>query len=245
MMSKQKWKPLAVGIGILILIALLIYGCSNVVSPKKGDDYMVKGVDLSAYQGEVDWKVLSEQGIDFAYIKATEGKDFVDEQFKKNWDASHKTELKVGAYHFLSFDSSGKDQAKNFINNVPASDKNLPPVVDMELYGAYLTTPMEKEKVKVILDDFLKEIENNYKVKPIIYTNQNVYNLYIGTDYKDYKIWIVDLDNNTPKTLPNGNEYKFWQYSQRNILEGYKGTEKFIDMDLYNGTYNEFINEFF
>jgi len=118
-------------------------------------------------------------------------------------------------------------------------------VVDMELYGAYLTTPMEKEKVKVILDEFLKEIENNYKVKPIIYTNQNVFNLYIGTDYKDYKIWIVDLDNTTPKTLPNGNEYKFWQYSQRNILEGYKGSEKFIDMDIYNGTYNEFISEFF
>lgn len=244
-MSKQKWMPFAIGIGILILIALLIYGCSNLFGEKKGDDYVVKGVDLSAYQGDVDWKVLSKQGIEFAYIKATEGKDFVDEQFKKNWEASHKTALKVGAYHFLSFDSSGKDQAKNFINNVPVSNKNLPPVVDMELYGAYLTTPMEKEKVKVILDEFLKEIENNYKVKPIIYTNQNVFNLYIGTDYKDYKIWIVDLDNTTPKTLPNGNEYKLWQYSQRNILEGYKGSEKFIDMDIYNGTYNEFIGEFF
>ncbi|MBK5244846.1 MAG: glycosyl hydrolase family 25 [Eubacteriaceae bacterium] len=244
-MSRQKWMPLAVGIGILILIALFIYGCSNLFGEKKGDDYVVKGVDLSAYQGNIDWKVLSEQGIDFAYIKATEGKDFVDEQFKKNWEASHKTAVKVGAYHFLSFDSTGKDQAKNFINNVPVSNKNLPPVVDMELYGVYQTTPMEKEKVKVILDEFLKEIENTYKVKPIIYTNQNVFNLYIGTDYKDYKIWIGDLDNNEPKTLPNGNEYTFWQYSQRNVLEGYKGTEKFIDMDIYNGTYNKFIKEFF
>jgi len=243
-MSKKKWLPLAAGIGVLIIIALIIYGCSNFLGGK-GDDHVVKGVDLSAYQGEIDWNLLASQNIDFAFIKATEGKDFVDEQFEKNWKESQKTGLKVGAYHFLSYDSTGKEQAKNFIDHVPVSSKNLPPVVDMELYGVYEAAPMEKAKVKVILDEFLKELENNYKVKPIIYTNQYLFDMYIGTDYKDYKIWIVDLDNNWPDTLPNGQEWKFWQFSHRNVLDGYTGSETFIDMNLYNGTYNEFIKEFF
>lgn len=243
-MNRQKWIWLATGLGVLVLIALLVYGFSSLFGGK-GDDHVVKGVDLSAYQGEIDWDILADQNIDFAYIKATEGSDFVDEQFVKNWKESQKTGLKVGAYHFLSYDTTGKDQAKNFIDNVPVSNKNLPPVVDMELYGTYLTTPMEKAKVKVILDEFLKEIENNYKVKPIIYTNQYLFDLYLGTDYKDYKIWIVDLDNNWAETLPNGEEWTFWQYSHRNILDGYQGSETFIDMNVYNGTYNEFKEEFF
>jgi len=244
-MTKKRLLPLPLGIGILILIALLIYGCSNLFQEKKGDDHLVKGVDLSSYQGKIDWNVMSAQGIDFAFIKATEGNDYVDGQFKKNWEESQKTSLKVGAYHFLSFDSTGKEQAKNFIDNVPVSDKNLPPVVDLELYGIYEETPMDKEKVKVILDEFMKELENNYKVKPIIYTNQYLFDLYIGTEYKDYKIWIVDLDNYLPNILPNGEEWTFWQFSHRSVLDGYQGDQKFIDMNLYNGTYSEFIKEFF
>lgn len=244
-MTKKKWISLVAGIIVLILIVITIFAVSNIYSNDKGENHYVRGIDLSAYQGEVDWKILADQKIDFAYIKATEGKDFVDEQFKKNWEESQKTGLKVGAYHFLSYETTGKDQAKNFIANVPESKKNLPPVVDLELYGIYEETPLPKEQVKVILDELLKDLEANYGVKPIIYTSQRIFNMYIGTDYKDYKIWIVDLDNSWPKTLPNGSEFTFWQYSQRGIFDGYNGNETLIDMDLYKGTYDEFLKEFF
>lgn len=244
-MSNKKLIALVASIGILLMIALITYGITNTVNQEKRADHPVKGVDLSAYQGEIDWKVLAEQNIDFAFIKATEGSDYVDGQFKKNWEASQKTGLKVGAYHFLSYDTSGKNQADNFIKNVPVSKSNLPPVVDLELYGKYEETPMAREQAKVILDELLKELEKNYGVKPIIYTSQRIFNMYIGTDYKDYKIWIVDLDNSWPETLPNGEKFTFWQYSQRGMLDGYNGDETFIDMDLYNGTYAEFKKEFF
>ncbi|MBC3888364.1 hypothetical protein GH810_08580 [Acetobacterium paludosum] len=244
-MSKRKLILLFAGIGALILIACLIYGCTNLYNNDNGKNHYVRGVDLSAYQGVIDWKTLAEQNIDFAYIKATEGNDYVDTQFKTNWEASQKTDLKVGAYHFLDYDTTGKDQANNFIANVPASKDNLPPVVDLELYGQYDENPLPKEQAKVILNEFLKALEDHYGVKPIIYTSQRVFNLYIGTDYTDYKIWIVDLDNSWPKTLPNGGSFTFWQYTQRGILDGYDGNETFIDFDLYKGTYAEFLDEFF
>ncbi|MBI4855924.1 MAG: hypothetical protein HY818_04190 [Acetobacterium woodii] len=244
-MTKRKAISLGVGIAVLIIIVLIIYGVTNTFNQEKRADHLVKGVDLSAYQGEIDWKLLAEQNIDFAFIKATEGKDYVDEQFKTNWEKSQKTELKVGAYHFLSYETTGKEQAANYIKNVTVTDKNLPPVVDLELYGIYEANPLPKEQVKVILDEFLKEMESNYGVKPIIYTTQRIFNMYIGTDYKDYKIWIVDLDNSWPDTLPNGEKFTFWQYSHRGMLDGYNGDETFIDMNLYKGTYAEFLEEFF
>ena len=244
-MTKRKAISLAVGIGVLIVIVIIIYAITNTFNQEKRADHLVKGVDLSAYQGEIDWKLLADQNIDFAFIKATEGKDYVDEQFKTNWEKSQQTELKVGAYHFLSYETTGKEQAANYIKNVTMTNKNLPPVVDLELYGIYEANPLPKEQVKVILDEFLKEIEANYGVKPIIYTTQRIFNMYIGTDYKDYKIWIVDLDNSWPDTLPNGEKFTFWQYSHRGMMDGYNGDETFIDMNLYKGTYAEFLEEFF
>lgn len=244
-MSVKKAISLAVGIGVLFIIVLIIYGVTQIFNQTKSEDHLVKGVDLSAYQGEIDWELLADQNIDFAFIKATEGNDYVDTKFKTNWEESQKTALKVGAYHFLNYDTSGKAQAKNFIDNVPVSDQNLPPVVDLELYGIYEDNALPKEQVKVILDEFLKELEDHYGVKPIIYTTQRIFKMYIGTDYKDYQIWIVDLDNAWPETLPNGEAFTFWQYSHRGMMDGYDGDETFIDMNLYNGSYAEFIDEFF
>ncbi|MGL4607998.1 MAG: glycoside hydrolase family 25 protein [Eubacteriaceae bacterium] len=244
-MNKRRLISLGVGVAILLILSLVIYSCTNMFKVEKGEKHIVKGVDLSAYQGEIDWVIMNDQNIDFAFIKATEGNDYVDPQFKKNWKESQKTDIKVGAYHFLNYDSSGKEQGKHFIETVGTLKKNLPPVVDLELYGKYEEAPLERKEVKVILDDLLNVLEEEYQVKPIIYTTQRIFKMYLGTDYKDYKIWIVDLDNSWPETLPNGEEWVFWQFSHRGVLDGYVGDETFIDMNLYNGNYKEFINEFF
>ena len=131
-------------IGILILIslagflALLLYlGIVHINNPSKVK-YPVAGVDVSAYQGRVDWDILSEQNIDFAYIKATEGSTFKDSCFEYNWKEASKTDLRIGAYHFFSFESSGEKQATNFIDSVDAIPEMLPPVIDVEYYGKTL-----------------------------------------------------------------------------------------------------------
>ncbi|AQT43495.1 lysozyme [Bartonella apihabitans] len=64
------------------------------------DNYPVRGIDVSHHQGEIDWHKIKSQNISFAYIKATEGGDFKDPQFKKNWDHALEAGLRVGAYHF-------------------------------------------------------------------------------------------------------------------------------------------------
>ena len=130
-----------IGICIMIIIltvciiAFLIYNGNIKFNNPSSKDYPVRGVDVSEYQGEIDWEKLSNQNIDFAYIKATEGSSYTDERFQYNYQNAITTNLKIGAYHFFSFDSDAISQSENYIKNVPKDMNLLPPVVDIEFYG--------------------------------------------------------------------------------------------------------------
>lgn len=204
------------------------------------DMYPVKGVDVSAYQKDIDWKGLEDEGIRFAFIKATEGSSHVDENFEYNWREANKTEMRVGAYHFMSYDTSGKMQADNFIKNVDKKWGMLPPAVDVEFYGAYTKDHPDPEKMYSILDVILKELEDRYKEKPIIYTNTYIYDNYISGRYDDYPIWISD--HSIPQTLSDGRKWSFCQYTFRAVSKNVAGGEKYVDMNVFNGSRWEFRN---
>ncbi len=242
-MKKSKKKLFAtIGIAfvlVLSIIAVLVYNGIILLNNPRDEYYPVRGVDVSSYQGEIDWDILSQNDIDFAFIKATEGSGFVDEKFKQNWENSNKTDLRIGAYHFLSYDSSGAGQAENFIKAVPKNKNSLPPVVDVEFYGEYFKNPADIEKAKPILDEFIEKLEEHYGKKPIIYATKRSYDLYIKDNYTDYPIWIRNVIAK-PKLSDNRN-WTFWQYTNREKLDGYSGDEKYIDMNVFNGSYDEFL----
>ena len=96
--------------------------------------YPVRGVDASHYQGQMNWERIAEQGITFAFLKATEGSGTVDDCFTENWNNARAAGLYVGAYHFFSFDSSAATQADNYCAIVPDQEDALPPVIDLEFY---------------------------------------------------------------------------------------------------------------
>lgn len=205
--------------------------------------YPVRGVDVSAYQGTIDWDVLSKQdSLYFAYIKATAGSDFTDKNFEENWKNAKDTDLAAGAYHLIRFDSPGWAQADNFISIVPKEDDSLPPAVDVELYGEDRRSPPSKEATDRILKALLEKLEKHYGKTPVIYATQSAYRQYISGDYQDYPIWIRNVF--TKPVLSDKREWTFWQYSGRQVLKGYSGEERFIDMNVFNGTKKEFDERF-
>lgn len=223
---------------VCIVLAALLYNGIILLNNPSLEEFPVRGVDVSSYQGEIDWNVLSKENVSFAFIKSTEGSTHVDRYFENNLNNALKTNLKVGAYHFFSFDSSGETQAENFIVNVPKIEGMLPPVVDVEFYGDKENYPPSKEYVKKELTEILKLLENHYKVKPIIYTTEKVYDLYIKNNFNDYDLWIRNVI-----CKPNKNTvWKFWQYTNRETFEGYKGDEKYIDVNVFNGSVRDFLN---
>ncbi|MDL2325093.1 glycoside hydrolase family 25 protein [Ruminococcaceae bacterium OttesenSCG-928-A16] len=200
------------------------------------NQYPVQGVDVSEYQGEIDWNLLAPQ-ISFAFIKATEGSGYADPHFAKNWQGAQAAQLPTGAYHFFSFSSSGQTQAANFIATVPVNPGGLPPVVDIELYGPHKMRPPNAQEVWPQLDILLAMLEETYGQKPILYTTMPAYNLYIAGRYNNYPLWIREVLF-TP-TLPHGEPWLFWQYSDKGLLNGYNGKERYIDLNVFAGSQEE------
>ncbi len=203
-------------------------------------NYELHGVDVSHYQGRIDWSKLARQDVDFAFIKATEGSSYLDECFFDNWEAVEKTDLYIGAYHFFSFDSEGEKQAAFYIETVGNLSGKLVPAVDVEFYGDKESNPPAKEEVVAELKKMLTALEDYYQVKPVIYSTYTVYNKYIKGEFEEYPLWIRNVYYPPVGNLRNG--WTFWQYTDTAVLEGYEGTEKYIDMNVFKGNIGE-LNE--
>lgn len=203
------------------------------------EDYPVRGVDVSSYQGNIDWQTLASQDISFAFIKATEGSSYKDSKFDANLDGALQTDLRVGAYHFFSYDSSGKTQAENFINAVPRNDNMLPPMIDVEFYGEYEDDRSKLPQAEVVQKELRTLVDMLYKrygKKPVIYANEHSYELFIVDEFDDCDIWICSTTVN-PLFLVD-REWTFWQYNVTAVLEGYEG--KHIDLNVFYGTKEQF-----
>lgn len=223
---------------VIMFCALAIISITVITTRTAIKKYTVRGVDVSSYQGDIDWQIMKENGVDFAFIKASEGSTYRDKKFAKKIKNIKNTDIAAGAYHFMSFESSGEKQAENFISALDGEKLNLPPVIDLELYGDYVKKPPSVSEVREILDALVAGIYEKYGVYPIIYTNPLVYSRYVSGKYEDCDIWVCDLVKKP--TLPGGREWKFWQYSHTGKMSGYKGEEQYIDLNVFNGTEEEF-----
>ena len=225
-------------LGLGVVAYELVWNGVIILNGLSATGYDVKGVDVSSYQGEIDWDVLASQDISFVFIKATEGSSFVDKRFAYNFEEAAKTSLAVGAYHFFSYDSEGRTQAENFIKTVVPFEGMLPPVIDVEFYGDKAVNPPDRADVEVQLKTMLGLLEEYYGLKPIIYATEKSYELFLSNDYKEYDIWIRNVISKPE--LSGGREWAFWQYTNRERLEGYDGDEEYIDMNVFCGSIDEY-----
>lgn len=219
-----------------ILTGTLIINKKIKITPILASKFEVTGVDVSHYQGTIDWVKMAEQNLDFAFIKATEGSSHIDECFYDNWQEAGKTGLCIGAYHFFSFDSDGETQAQLYIDTVGNLNGKMAPVVDVEFYGDKESNPPPKDEVVKQLGNMLSALEACYQVKPVIYTTYKAYNSYIKGEFEEYPLWIRNVYY---QPFITGNKWTFWQYTDTAVLDGYKGAEKYIDMNVFRGTREE------
>lgn len=199
----------------------------------------MRGVDVSYYQGEIDWEVLADEGIDFAFMKATEGSGHIDSKFRENWEQAAETDLKCGAYHFFSFESSGISQAEHFISVVPKEEGKLAPVVDIEFYGNRFRNKPNVEDTRRELQNLLDRLEEYYGVRPIIYATESSYSMYIRGAFDEYPLWIRNVYFSPNMGMPG--KWVFWQYDSQAKLKGYSGEEEHIDLNVFHGTEKEWI----
>ncbi len=205
----------------------------------KPQDFPVHGVDVSRWQGNIDWQTLRSQGANFVYIKATDGGDHLDPMFRKNWDGAHRAGLKRGAYHFFYWCRAASEQADWFIRNVPKVEGALPPVIDVE-YNHLSSCKRRLSRAKTIekMQVFMDRLEAYYGQRPVIYTAPDFYADNLRGEFLDYPFWLRSVAAHPSVRYP-GRNWVFWQYSGSGLSQGVN--EK-IDLNVFNGSEKQWWN---
>ncbi|UUP19267.1 GH25 family lysozyme [Nitratireductor thuwali] len=194
--------------------------------------HAVHGVDVSRWQGEIDWATLRGQGANFAYIKATDGGDHLDPMFRKNWDAAARAGLRRGAYHFFYWCRTAAEQADWFIRNVPKVKGALPPVIDVE-YNHQSDCKRRWPRADVLekMQVFMDRLERHYGQRPIIYTAPDFYRDNLQGAFPNHPFWLRAVAEHPSKVYP-GRDWVFWQYSGSGLSQGVNGK---IDLNVFRG----------
>lgn len=199
------------------------------------EGFEIHGIDISHYQGKIDWEQLKNAMIKgcpvrFVIIKSTEGSSRLDENFRENFNQARDFGFIRGVYHFWSNKSTAREQAYYFLDQVHLTDGDLPPALDIE------HKPADKS-----VEDFQRDVltwlhivEDKYHVKPIIYTYYKFKEQYLSAPvFEDYPYWIAHYY--VDKVQYKG-KWKFWQHTDVGKLPGIKG---YVDFNIYNGSYYE------
>jgi lysozyme len=221
----MRWKTAAiVGLGV-VASAPFLY-------PRLETGWLwhdVIGVDVSGHQGDIDWLSLAAGGVAFAYIKATEGGDFRDKQFLKNWDGARAAGMLRGAYHFFTQCRSGADQAANFIQTVPRDVGVLPPALDAEHMG---TCPRGQTiaDIRGEMLVFMNLVEAHYGKRPVVYVTAEFNQAYLDGHFETESFWVRSLF--WPPSIRT-QHWLFWQFHHLGQRPGIRGP---VDLDAFRGS---------
>ncbi len=186
-------------------------------------DFPVRGIDISAHNGEVDFESAAAQGLRFVIIKASEGSDFKDASFVANIRKARKAGLKVGVYHFFRFDTDGELQALNFLHSVRGRRLDMPLVIDLEEWG---NPSVPTAAVASRLRAMLKTLDDA-GMSVMLYTNKDGYYRFVRGRLDDYPLWLCSFSE-IDRTIP----WVFWQYSHRGRIND---SAHYFDLDLFRG----------
>lgn len=206
---------------------LSLTGCLRDPGPaERLDAYALEGIDVSRWQEEINWGAVAADGIDFAFVKASEGETLRDPQFDHNWAAAKAAGLTRGAYHFYRANVDPEAQAANFLAALALEPGDLAPVVDVETRDG-----VSRAELVAGLQTFLLLVEVRTGVRPVVYTGQKFYYRHLAGHLDGYALWIARYGDSAP-SVAAGTELALWQYSDRGRVAGVRGH---VDLNVFLG----------
>ena len=193
----------------------------------------VHGIDVARFQQSVDWGTARANGVNFAFIKATEGGDRVDEMFHSHWRGAAAAGVRRGAYHFFYHCRAPEEQARWFFKAVPRRSGDLPPVIDMEWTPDSPTCTIRRPAAEIRADAavLIRMFTEHYGTAPILYTTVDFYEdnqmwKLGGTDF-----WLRSVAAHPSDRYP-GQHWAFWQYTSTGLIPGIAGK---VDINVFSG----------
>ncbi|MCH5232862.1 MAG: hypothetical protein J1E78_04415 [Muribaculaceae bacterium] len=224
-------KDLIAAAGFLIVLCLLVFSAVwvykaifNTPPYVDSDKYPVRGIDVSHHNGIIDFNKVADSGVEFVFMKASEGITHRDSLFKRNYEEARKVGLKTGAYHYFRFDCDGVEQAVNFLRAVGPHHYDLGLVIDVESSGNADGVSADVIKNRLVnMVDYMNLL--GYRV--MIYTNFDGYYDFIEETMPGCPLWICRFKEN-----PINAEWTFWQYDHHGKVPGVKGD---VDINVFCG----------
>ena len=194
-----------------------------------------KGVDVAAHQHPggtpIDWSKVRSDGQSFAFVKATEGGDWVNPHYVEDIQAANAAGLKTGAYHYARPAGDAKTQAANFAAQIAlAPDQTLPPALDIEVAEGKSAAQLEQW-----IEEFTSELKRLTGRTPMIYTYKYFWMGQMNNSQKfsDMPLWLAAYQDQAPEAVGGWKELSFWQRSGSGKVAGIPTD---VDMNLFNGS---------
>jgi lysozyme len=206
--------------------------CGNAAALKvcAGPD-VVHGIDVSTYQGVVDWAKVRAAGIEFAFARVSDGTTYPDAQFARNWPAMKAAGVVRGVYQYFRPGQDATAQGQLVLDKLAQvgalEPGDLPVVMDIETADGQ-TAPTVQQR----MTEWLTFIERATGRKPIIYAGASMSST-IGNGFSAYDLWVANWGVTCPTLPSNWTSWRFWQYSSTGTVNGITGA---VDLDEWTGT---------
>lgn len=222
----MKKRILKILLSFLIMVTAPIYILiMPVYAFSPSSDVIYEGIDVSGWQGSIDYEQVKNSGIEIVYMKASEGTNFVDPYFEQNYTNAKANGLKVGFYHYLTATSmeDAINEARFFVATISGKEPDCRLAMDFESFGN-----LSVEAINQIGLTFMQTVENLSGKGVIIYSNTNdATNIFSG-ELTNYPLWVAQYEVEQP--TPNGkwNTWAGWQYTDVGEVAGISGS---VDRD--------------
>ncbi|MDY0018914.1 MAG: GH25 family lysozyme [Anaerolineae bacterium] len=194
------------------------------------------GIDVSRWQGEIDWTKVAAAGYRFAVIRATVGDQYTDPRFYVNWGRAKDAGLLLSAYHVLKPGTTPESQLAYFMGVVGERKADFPLVLDIEVADG-LSSQKVTDSVRTSLQR-LTELEGR---KPIVYSARWFWsaNVRPSAEWAAYDLWVANYGVSEPTLFDSWKTWRFWQYSEKGKVPGVQSTS--TDLNWFAGSYDDLL----
>ncbi|RWR06441.1 glycoside hydrolase [Sinirhodobacter populi] len=184
----------------------------------------IHGIDAARYQGKINWFAAREGGVNFAWLKATEGGNYVDPGYALNAPLARAAGVPVGAYHFYYFCRTPREQANWYIKNVPRVRGDLPPVLDIEWNHQSKSCRRfpDPATTRAEIMEYVSIVEAYYRTRAVIYTTPDFYAENDLGRLRGVEFWLRSTAGHPSERYP-GERWSFWQWTGTGVVQGVGG----------------------
>lgn len=188
----------------------------------------VRGIDVSYHQDTIAWQSVRDAGIEFAFVRVSDGLTFADPKFSENWRGAQRAAILRGAYQYFRPDESAIAQADLMIAALRRDPGDLPPALDVETDGG-----LPPAQLVAAVRAWVDRVRAELGVEPIVYTGPEFWRERTGgADLARQPLWIAHYTQACPTVPPMWTAWTFWQHTDRGAVPGIAAP---VDLDLFAG----------